>query len=289
MELHLASMQNITCWAFRKLCAGATDSYTGMMSMSYLTERTKAWKDADFFPIENNRQWLQLLTSKETECKEFLSRLNKELSQTPEKSNLYGLQLNASCPSPNVINAGQGAALIKRPKRIADIIRELLKQDKFKVSLKIRIGMNEDDVRNKVLLNVFKELEKIKDKNFSHVVVHFKHAKSPSASPYDYSLLDELTKFNIPIIINGGISGLNDFNRIMKLVKEKKNIKGFMIARAALENPDCFVPINNMINKTQVKQRTKEEINGEFQELIKLHPPRDIFLRTIKEYCLWFK
>jgi 4-hydroxythreonine-4-phosphate dehydrogenase len=27
MEIHLASMENITCWAFRKLCLPATDSY----------------------------------------------------------------------------------------------------------------------------------------------------------------------------------------------------------------------------------------------------------------------
>ena len=65
MEIHLASMENITCWAIRALMQGATDSYTGMFSMGYLIERNKAWKEVDLFPISGQRQWIQLLTLKE--------------------------------------------------------------------------------------------------------------------------------------------------------------------------------------------------------------------------------
>jgi len=56
METHLASMENITCWAFRKLCKGATDSYTGMLSLTNLVKRDNAWEEIDTYPIEGQRQ-----------------------------------------------------------------------------------------------------------------------------------------------------------------------------------------------------------------------------------------
>ena len=75
MEIHLAPMENITCWAFRKLCKGASDSYTGMLNLTNLVKRTNAWEEIDTFLIEGQRQWIQIATSKEAECSAFLKKL----------------------------------------------------------------------------------------------------------------------------------------------------------------------------------------------------------------------
>lgn len=287
MELHLASMENVTCWAFRKLCKGATDSYTGILSMQYLIQRNKAWKEIDSFKIAGQRQWIQVATSKESECKEFLARLNKELAKEPEKDNVYGVQLNLSCPSPQIVCIGQGAALIKRPKKVASLIQELLKQDKFKVSIKARLGLNYTEVQEKRILELFKELEKISHPNFRHVCVHFKHAREESFTPYDYSLLKELSDFKIPLVVNGGIKNYSDFTNIVKDVN-KKNIIGLMLGREPLNNPDCFVQMANKLNKTDLKERDKEEIKDEFYQLIEEHMPREIYLKKISGMCPWF-
>ena len=85
MELHLASMENVSCWPLRKLCVGATDCYTGMLSMDYLIRRSKAWKEVDTFEIKGVRQWLQVATVKERECAEFLDRLKREMKSDYEK------------------------------------------------------------------------------------------------------------------------------------------------------------------------------------------------------------
>jgi len=291
MEIHVASMENISCWAFRKLMLGATDSYTGVLSMNYLVKRTKAWKEIDTFEIPNQRQWIQVATSKETEVKEFLNRLKNQMQAEPEKNHIYGIQLNASCPSPNIINLGQGPALIKRPLKIVSLLLELLKQNKFKVSLKTRLGLNEQEVKQKRILDLFAELKKINNSNFTEVVVHFKHAKENSFTNYDYSMLKELCSFNIPIVINGGIKNYKDFNDIIKTLtpSERKNIKGFMIGREALKNPDCFIEVSNMLNKTLFQERGLDGINAEFEELTKEHMPRNIYLNRIKQWCSWDK
>jgi tRNA-dihydrouridine synthase len=293
MQLHLGSMENITCWAFRSLFSGATDSYSGILAMSYLNERHKAWKEADFFPIKGQKQWLQVSTSSEEQCKYFLKRTEEEFNETPEQSNIYGIQLNCSCPSPYVIKIGQGPCLIKRPAKVASLLRALLKQDKYKVSIKTRLGFDDREVREGRIFKLFAELEKIKaeNENFTQVAVHFKHAKSPSSSSYNYSFLPELLDYNIPVVINGGINSLNNFNRIVSHQslnqKQKNNIAGFMMAREALVNPDCFIEPSNLLNKTSFSSRTSEQIKKEFEEKCKIHEPRELYMNAIKKYCKW--
>jgi tRNA-dihydrouridine synthase len=277
MELHLASMENITCWAFRKLFR-ATDSYTGVLSLNHIL-RKRAWKEVDLFP-SSSRQWIQIATSKEAECQKFIERLLREQKEQPEKYKVYGIQLNCSCPSYYLTNIGQGPALIKRAQKVASLLRVLLKQDKFKVSVKTRLGLAEEEVRQGKIFQLFSELEKINNPNFSHVVVHFKHAREPSYTPYDYSMLKRLSNFRIPIIINGGINSYADFIRIIeKEGANKKNILGFMIGREALRNPDCFGS----------SKRTSEQVRKEFEDNCKLHLPKEIYVRTIQKYCPWAK
>lgn len=293
LQLHLGSMENITCWAFRKLFPGVSDSYTGIIAMSYLNERHKAWKEADFFPIRNQRQWLQVSTSSEEQCKEFLKRTEEEFKLSPEQSNMFGIQLNCSCPSPNVIRIGQGPCLIKRPTKVISLLKELLKQDSYKISIKTRLGFDDREVREGRIFRLFEQLEQLKkdNDNFENVVVHFKHAKSPSYAAYNYSFLPDLLEFNIPLIVNGGINSLGEFNKILAreniTPKQKKNLAGFMMARQALINPDCFVESSNTMNKTQFQKRTPEQIKQEFQDNCKIHEPRELYLKTINQYCKW--
>ena len=88
MELHLAPLENVSCWAFRSTCRGATDTYTGMLSLGNLVKRNNVWKEVDTFPIPSQRQWIQIATSKETECAEFIRRLHEEIKNYPEKDRI---------------------------------------------------------------------------------------------------------------------------------------------------------------------------------------------------------
>lgn len=286
MELHLASMENVTCWAFRKLFK-ATDSYTGVLSLNYILKK-RTWKEVDLYPLPEQRQWVQIATAKESECRKFIARLLREQKENPEKYNVYGIQLNCSCPSPYLTNIGQGPSLIKRPEKIAILLRELLKQDKFKVSIKTRLGLGEEDTTQGRIFQLFSALDKIKDKNFSHVVVHFKHAREPSYTPYNYSSLKRISEYNIPLVINGGIKNYNDFIKIT-INANKKNIVGFMMGREALRNPDCFIEPSNFLNKTNFTPRTLEQVKKEFEDNCKLNPPKEIYVRTIMKYCPWAK
>ena len=280
-------MENISCWAFRKLCKGASDSYTGMLNLTNLVQRNNAWVEIDTFPIEGQRQWIQFATSKEAECAIFLKKLEEEIKNHPEKDNLYGIQLNVSCPSPHIIRIGQGSALIKRATKVCNLVKELLKQDKYKVGLKLRLGLNKTEVKQGKIFTLFKELEVIAkaNPNFTNVTIHLKHAKEPSTTDYDYSLLNELASYNLPLILNGGINNAEDIKKLVESVspENRKNIKGVMLGREALKNQDCFFEINSALSGLKVFKRSKEEISAEFDELCKQHKPKMVYLEKIKK------
>lgn len=287
MELHLASMENITCWAFRKLCKNASDSYTGMLSLTNLVKRANTWDEVDTYKIDGQKQWIQIATSKETECAAFLDKLDEEIKKNPEKDNIYGIQLNCSCPSPQLIRIGQGPALIKRTTKVSNLVKELLKQNKYKVGIKLRLGLNEFEVKQRKIFTLFRELAKIasENPNFTNVTIHLKHAQQSSSSEYDYSLLNELASYDLPLVINGGIKNAKDINKLMATVSEenRKNIKGIMLGREALKNPDCFLEIQSSLQHLESSIRNKNELKAEFGDLCKQHMPKPIYLKTIQE------
>ena len=272
MELHLAPLENVSCWAFRRIYTGASDSYTGMLSLTNLVKRSNTWDEVDTFSIQGQRQWIQIATSKETECYAFLKKLEEEIKKHPEKDNIYGIQLNCSCPSPGLISIGQGPALIKRSTKVSNIIKELLKQDKYKVGVKVRLGLNEFEVKQRKIFTLFKELEKIaqENSNFTNVTVHFKHAQESSSKVYNYSLLNELASYKVPLIINGGIRNYEDMKKLIESIspENRKNIKGVMLGREAMKNPNCFLEIKKDIENIQFIPKGLKEIKEEIHKIL---------------------
>lgn len=287
MDFHLASMENITCWAFRSLCKNASDTYTGMLSLSNLIKRNNTWDEVDTYFIPNQKQWIQVATSKESECIRFLEKLDEEIKKHPEKDNVYGIQLNCSCPSSNLINIGQGPALIKRPTKVINLLKALLSQNKYKVGVKLRLGLNALEVQQRKIFTILKEIEKLaqENKNLTNVTIHFKHAQESSKTPYDYSLLNEIASYALPIVLNGGINTPEDMNQLIESIspENRKNIKGIMIGRQALKNPNCF----SQFTHSQAHIRNPKELKTEFSGLCAHHKPNPIYLDTIKEKSSW--
>jgi hypothetical protein len=89
------------------------------------------------------------------------------------------------------------------------------------------------------------ELEKIKSPNFQEVVVHFKHARDPSYTPYDYSPLKKISEYKSPLVINGGIKSYEDFLGIVKNIPNKKNIAGFKRNYYFSSQAFCFQSAGN--------------------------------------------
>jgi tRNA-dihydrouridine synthase len=217
-----APIEDISDNAFRTLCYrhGADMTFTEMIRVEGLAKRNAStWSRLDFH--DNTPTIIQLMAGKDYSLKKFLSMFK------PHES-FKGFNLNLGCPSPHIIKLGQGAAMIKRiakTRRLLDII----KKERYPVSIKMRLGLNKFEKDKKVYLNLIKEV----DADF--FVVHARFGSQTYADQPDYSVLPECVDTKKDIIANGDITTrqqIEDFKKI--------GLKGVMIGRAAVKNPAIF-------------------------------------------------
>jgi tRNA-dihydrouridine synthase len=136
---------------------------------------------------------VQLLTGKEEQVERFLERFQTF-------PGFAGFNLNLSCPSPEVIRQGKGAAMIKRAAK-TDRLTSIIRRHGYPVSVKIRLGTNAHEKAKKVYLNSLRGV----DADF--FIVHAKTASQDSSEPPDYSVYPECVDAadGKPIIANGDI------------------------------------------------------------------------------------
>ncbi|MBN1801010.1 MAG: tRNA-dihydrouridine synthase [Candidatus Lokiarchaeota archaeon] len=288
MELHLAPMKNISCWAFRALFPEITDSYTEMINLKELIkERQRVWDHIDTFQIKNHRQWIQVLTNNVNDMLRLPECLKSFYSKNPERANIYGVCINACCPDPRIISAGEGAALVKRTKRLRNLIEVFLgdsESHRFHISCKMLLGLNSKEMYYNKCLDFLSSIESIDDPRLAPTIIHFKHAKQPSISEPHWEFLQTSLKAGMPIIINGNIRTNQDIQNIkqkLSLDTQKKwneLILGLMIGREALRNPDCF---QFFITRSQNEKISKKKL---LKNNIKTHSPEMRFLKNIKKY-----
>lgn len=154
-----------------------------------------------------------------------------------EDSGYDEVNLNVGCPSTRVQNGRFGACLMVEPDLVARCIQEMMRMVSIPVSVKTRIGL--DDQENYSILNTF--VEKIADAGCKTIIVHARKALLNGLSPKQnrvvpplrYDVVYEL-KSNFPdlsIVINGGITDLDE------IVQHLTRVDGVMVGREAYKNP----------------------------------------------------
>jgi tRNA-dihydrouridine synthase len=252
MELHLAPMKGITNYEFRHKIKGPTDSYTEMIHLGQLIDqKAKAWEKVDTFSIPNQRQWVQVLTNSESDMEAFPDILRNFSKSNPRRKFIYGINLNAGCPDPQIIQAGEGAALNSRPQKIGSLLKGFLsalkdQEVKFHISVKFRLGKTALEMKKYKFREILEELSKINNPLLKAPIIHFKHAQQHSDDDEHWEMLELAMNVGLPIIINGGIKSIHDFKKIKTQVPSncRKNwnniIVGIMMGREPLRNPNCF-------------------------------------------------
>ncbi len=221
-QLMLAPMEGHTGPKFRKLCfkKGAGSTFTEMARVSALARGNKSTLEKINIPYPIPT-YIQLIGSNEENLTKFL--LNFE----PQKGFL-GFNLNLGCPSPSMIRIGLGCALIKRISKVKRIV-QIIRDHEYPVSIKLRLGMNKFEKEKRSYLNLIKEV----DADF--FIIHARHGKETYKNPADFKVYKECVTTNKIIIANGDIKTKEQVQYLKSI-----GIKGAMIGRAALENPDIF-------------------------------------------------
>ena len=239
----LAPIEDMTSSVFRTTCCkyGADLAFTELSKIEALARKNKSTLSRIELK-DNTPTIIQLLGAKEYYFKKFLENFK------PSES-FMGFNLNLGCPSPQIIQQGQGCAMIRRISKTQRIIN-MLKEHGYNASIKMRLGINEKDKQNKIYLNLIEAV----DADF--FVVHARHGMQGCKDPADFSVYEECVKTGKNIIANGDIKTKEQIEYL-----KKTGVKGAMIGRAAISEPSIFNRLKG------IKSPSLEEIRDEYIQL----------------------
>ena len=149
------------------------------------------------------------------------------------------IDINMGCSVPKILKSGAGAALLKDPNHIYEIVKEVVDAVSVPVTVKIRSGF---DHRNENFIEVGKAIERAGAKA---VALHPRTKTDLFKGNANWNQIKELKEaLSIPVIGNGDIKTPEDAKRML----DETGCDFVMIGRAAMGNPFIFKEINDYLN-----------------------------------------
>ena len=195
-----------------------------------------------------------------------------EVCKIAEDMGYDEININLGCPSKKVQKNKFGACLIKEPDLVAECINKMISSCKIPVTAKTRIGF--DNTESYDHLNSF--VNKILDAGCKTIILHARKAILKGLTPKEnlkvpklnYPLVYEIKNKNknLEIIINGGITNVEQINEHLK------NCDGVMIGRAIYQNPYFLADIEKKIfnnTNTPLRSEIAEKLVEYVQEEVK--------------------
>ncbi len=234
--LLLAPMADVTNPAFRCLCKryGAAITYSEMISAdALLNYNEKTMYRAVRFAGESPFGIQLFGNSPETLTR---AAVIIEEEYVPEL-----IDINLGCPSPIITNAGCGAALLRDPDLISDILTQLCDTLNTPVTAKIRIlpGLEE----------TLELAGMIQDCGVSALTVHGRTLTRGYRGLADHGYAKMIKEeLSIPVIANGDVRD----GPSAAAVLEKTGCDGVMVGRASVGDPHVFERISHYLETGEI-------------------------------------
>ena len=260
----LAPMVDVSDMPYRLICrkAGAGMAYTEMLYVDAIThENPKTQQLMEFNKKKEKPSGIQITGNNLEEFTKVIPYLKK-----------YDIvDLNCGCPSVRIVGNEAGSYLLRNPEKIGEIVK-LLKSNGLTVSVKIRLGFNNNNV-----LKIAKTIEKA---GADAITVHARLAKHSNKISADWTWIKKVKEeIKIPVIGNGDVISGESAKKMLEICD------GVMIGRAAIGDPLIFDRINYYL-KNGKERKKEDDVKGNlklFLEYIKLCKKQEIIdLHRIK-------
>ncbi len=141
------------------------------------------------------------------------------------------MDFNAACPANKVVSKGKGAALLKEPGRLQQMLSIVVERTQVPVTVKLRTGWDETSV------NAVESALRARDAGVKAIFMHGRTRAQRYSGTVDYSIIRKVKEsVEIPIIASG--DALTPV--LISKMFEETGCDGVAVARGALGNPWIF-------------------------------------------------
>jgi len=273
---YLAPMSGVTDICFRRLVSRLAQGRTGLLvsefvSVQVLTqaggkENTKSHREMAF--AEEERPFsIQI----------FGGDAHKmgEGARIAAATGCDFLEINCGCPAPKVVGKGGGSALLKDLPNLASILRTVKKSVDIPVTIKVRVGWNDD------LITLFETLKIAAEEGAAAFVIHGRTRAQGYKGLANWDLIAEakrLAPSHLPVIGNGDIVKPEDVLHRL----ETYGVDGVAVGRGAMHNPWIFGQIADLYEGRMWREPRKADylwVFSEYETL--LREQMDLDLRVL--------
>ena len=223
----MAPLAGITDSAFRVLISekGCDLSFTEMISAKGLYYKDPKTKELSYVDPREGLAGIQIFGSDP----DIISQVIK--TDVTPREDLFSIDFNMGCPAPKIVKNGEGSALMKDLDKAKRIISTIVEVSKKPVSIKFRLGWDEDSIN-------YLELGKIcQEEGVDFITLHARTRAAYYSGRADWTAIKNLKEsVKIPVMGNGDLFLEEDIQRMF----DETKCDGVFIARGALENPNLF-------------------------------------------------
>lgn len=258
-NIFLAPMAGVTDMPFRRICRkyGAGLVYSEMVSAKGLYYNDKKTAELMTLSSDDHPAAIQIFGSDPEIMAEIIPKV---MAYKPEI-----IDINMGCPTPKIVNNGDGSALLKNPTLIGKIVRAVSDASPVPVTVKIRKGWDKESI------NAVDTAKIIEANGAAAIAVHGRTREEYYSGTADWDIIREVkSAVNIPVIGNGDIWTADDAKRLV----EHTGCDAVMAARGAQGNPFIFRQIdelftNGTVTYTPTPKERIEQALEHVEELVK--------------------
>ena len=184
----------------------------------------------------------------------------KEAARLAEDWGYDEINFNVGCPSSKVCSGNFGASLMKDPIKVAKCIESLKNSCNLPVTIKHRIGVDDDDS----FLNLNNFVRHVANAGADRFTVHARKAilkglnpkQNRSIPPLRYDIVKKLKKLNPKLLIeiNGGITNIDES------LKALNEFDGVMIGRSVYKRPLRWSEIDQKVYGINTQTKSASNI-----------------------------